>query len=88
MTAPVKVKVQFLGIFKELAGAKDIVLEVDANANDAVAKIEQIYQFGNDDRALAFSNVFVNGRHLSLIPDDETLKDNDVITFLDCISGG
>ncbi|MDR3591050.1 MAG: MoaD/ThiS family protein [Negativicutes bacterium] len=89
MSLKVKVKVQFLGPLSEAAGKRQVVLEVEPDVRAAIADIEGIFRLKSPDGQLAPGGVFVNGRHVSLLPKEKMLlKDNDIITFMHCVSGG
>ena len=89
MNSKVKVKVQFLGPFREAAGKRQDVLEVEPDVRAAIAEIERIFQLKTPKSELAPSGVFVNGRHVSLLSKEKMLlKDNDIITFMHYVSGG
>jgi molybdopterin converting factor small subunit len=89
MTAKVTIKAQFLGSFRETAGKRQAVLEVEPDVRTAIAAIEAIFRLKTAEGQLAPGGVFVNGRHISLLSKEEMLlKDNDIITFMHYVSGG
>lgn len=89
MNRKVCVKVQFLGPLAEIAGKRQAVLEVDADVTAAIAEIERLLRLKGGAGGFDPGGVFVNGRHISLLPEEKKLlKDNDIITFMHYVSGG
>ncbi|HWR45691.1 MoaD/ThiS family protein [Sporomusa sp.] len=89
MNGKVSVQLQFLGSFRDLAGKKHDIVEVDADVTKALLEIEQMLGFHCSNRISETEGIFINGRHVCFfIEQNKPLKDGDTITFLHLVGGG